>query len=158
MFGRWSGEVLEGSPPAELVLSSASPAGPSCRSRTVDLPSAAPFRFAIQARPSGRHQWRRGARRRGVGRPGPEGAGPGYSALTVSDHLDDQYAITPAIMAAADATTKLRVGSLVFDNDYRHPVVLAKEAATIDLLSGGRVEFGLGAGWMTTDYEQAGIP
>jgi probable F420-dependent oxidoreductase len=50
------------------------------------------------------------------------------------------------------------VGALVFDNDYKHPVVLAKEIATIDVLSGGRVEFGLGAGWMTTDYEQSGIP
>ena len=61
-------------------------------------------------------------------------------------------------MAAADATTKLRVGSLVFDNDYRHPVVLAKEAATLDLLSDGRLDFGLGAGWMASDYEQTGIP
>jgi probable F420-dependent oxidoreductase len=78
--------------------------------------------------------------------------------LTVSDHLDDQYAITPALMAAADATTTLRVGSLTYCNDYRHPVVLAKEAATIDVLSDGRFEFGLGAGWMTTDYDQAGIP
>ena len=81
----------------------------------------------------------------------------GYSVLTVADHLDDQYATTPALMAAADATTTLRVGSLTYCNDYRHPVVLAKEAATIDLLSGGRFEFGLGAGWMTTDYEQSGI-
>ena len=77
--------------------------------------------------------------------------------LTVSDHLDDQYAITPALMAAADATTELRIGSLTYCNDYHHPVVLAKEAATLDLLSGGRLEFGLGAGWMTTDYEQSGI-
>ena len=84
--------------------------------------------------------------------------GLGYSALTVSDHFDDQYAITPALMAAADATTTLRIGSLTYGNDYRHPVVLAKEAATLDLLSGGRFELGLGAGWMTTDYAQAGIP
>ena len=61
-------------------------------------------------------------------------------------------------MSAADATSKLRVGSLVFDNDYRHPVVLAKEAATLDLLSDGRLDFGLGAGWMASDYEQTGIP
>jgi probable F420-dependent oxidoreductase len=61
-------------------------------------------------------------------------------------------------MAAADATTTLRIGSLVFANDYRHPVVLAKEAATLDLLSDGRFELGIGAGWMTADYEQAGIP
>ena len=84
--------------------------------------------------------------------------GLGYAVLTVSDHFDDQFAITPALMAAADATTSLQVGSLTYCNDYRHPVVVAKEAATIDVLSDGRFELGLGAGWMTTDYEQAGIP
>jgi probable F420-dependent oxidoreductase len=82
----------------------------------------------------------------------------GYATLTVSDHLDDQYAITPALMAAADATTSLRIGSLTYCNDYRHPVVLAKEGATLDLLSDGRFEFGLGAGWMTSDYHESGIP
>ena len=81
----------------------------------------------------------------------------GYAALTVADHLDDQLATVPALMAAADATTTLRVGALVFCNDYRHPVVLAKEAATLDVLSGGRLDLGIGAGWMTTDYEQSGI-
>ena len=55
-------------------------------------------------------------------------------------------------------TDTLTVGSLVLDNDYRHPVVLAKELATMDVLSDGRLEIGLGAGWMVTDYEQAGIP
>ena len=55
------------------------------------------------------------------------------------------------------ATTTLRLGSLVFGNDYRHPVVLAKEAATLDVLSEGRFELSLGAGWMKTDYEEAGI-
>src|SRR5277367_6189137 len=62
------------------------------------------------------------------------------------------------MMSAADATSTLRVGSLVLDNDYRHAVVLAKEAATIDMLSEGRLEFGFGAGWMATDYQQSGIP
>jgi probable F420-dependent oxidoreductase len=61
-------------------------------------------------------------------------------------------------MAAADVTTTLRVGSMVLANDYRHPVVLAKEAATLDLLTGGRFDLGIGAGWMTTDYEAAGLP
>jgi probable F420-dependent oxidoreductase len=82
----------------------------------------------------------------------------GCSTLFLPDHFGDQLAPVPAMMAAADATTSLRVGALVFDNDYKHPVVLAKEMATIDVLSGGRVEFGLGAGWMNTDYEQSGIP
>ena len=63
-----------------------------------------------------------------------------------------------ALTVAAEATTTLRVGTLVLDNDFRHPVVLAKEAATLDVVTGGRFELGMGAGWMTTDYEQSGIP
>lgn len=82
----------------------------------------------------------------------------GWSTLTVSDHLDDQLAPIPAAMAAAAATTTLRVGTMVLANDYRHPVMVAKEAATLDRLSGGRFELGIGAGWMTVDYEAAGIP
>ncbi|MEN3272024.1 MAG: hypothetical protein V7636_785 [Actinomycetota bacterium] len=82
----------------------------------------------------------------------------GYSTLFLPDHFGGQLAPVPAMMAAADATTDLRVGCLVFDNDYRHPVVLAKEIATLDVLSGGRVELGIGAGWMNSDYEQSGIP
>jgi probable F420-dependent oxidoreductase len=82
----------------------------------------------------------------------------GYATLTMPDHFGDQLAPVPALMAAAAATTSLRIGTLVFDNDYKHPLVLAKEAATLDLLSDGRLELGLGAGWMRTDYEQSGIP
>src|SRR3954463_13067962 len=72
----------------------------------------------------------------------------GFSTLFLPDHFGDQLAPVPALMAAAAATTTLRVGALVFDNDYKHPLVLAKELATIDRLSGGRLEVGLGAGWM----------
>jgi len=108
-----------------------------------------PFRFGVQASGADtRSAWVELARRV---------EGHGYSTLTMPDHLNEQLAPVPALMAAADATTTLRIGTLVFANDYRHPVVLAKEAATIDVLSGGRFELGLGAGWMTTDYEQAGI-
>ena len=82
----------------------------------------------------------------------------GYSTLYLPDHFTDQLGPLAALMSAADATSRLRVGSLVFDNDYRHPVVLAKEAATIDLLSDGRLDLGLGAGWMASDYEHAGMP
>jgi len=82
----------------------------------------------------------------------------GYEVLTMPDHFTDQLAPIPALMAAASATTSLHVGALVFDNDYKHPVVLAKELATIDLLSEGRLEIGLGAGWMISDYEEAGMP
>jgi probable F420-dependent oxidoreductase len=82
----------------------------------------------------------------------------GYDTLFLPDHFGDQLAPVPALQAAADATTTLKVGALVFDNDYKHPVVLAKEMATMDVLSGGRVEFGIGAGWMKSDYDQSGIP
>ena len=74
------------------------------------------------------------------------------------DHFTDQLAPLPALQAILDATTTLRAGALVFDNDYKHPLVLAKELATMDVLSDGRIDIGLGAGWMTSDYEQAGIP
>src|ERR1700684_1208045 len=73
------------------------------------------------------------------------------------DHLGEQWAPLIALTVAAEATTTLRVGTLVLDNDFRNPVILAKEAATLDLLSEGRLELGLGAGWMRDDYEQSGI-
>lgn len=83
----------------------------------------------------------------------------GYSTLAMPDHfVNEEWAPVPAMAAAAAATTTLRLGSLVFDNDYKHPVVLAKEAATLDVLSDGRLEFGLGAGWQRTDYEASGMP
>jgi probable F420-dependent oxidoreductase len=81
----------------------------------------------------------------------------GYSALLMPDHFGDQLAPVPALAAVAGATTSLRMGSLVFGNDYRHPLVLAKEAATLDVLSEGRFELSLGAGWMRTDYDESGI-
>ncbi|MDQ1480136.1 MAG: hypothetical protein QOI44_997 [Actinomycetota bacterium] len=81
----------------------------------------------------------------------------GFSTLMLRDHFDQQLAPIVAMTAAACATETLRVGCLVFANDYRHPLVLAKELLTLDRLSGGRVEVGLGAGWMGSDYEQAGI-
>lgn len=83
--------------------------------------------------------------------------GMGYSTLYVPDHLDEQWAPMIACAIAAEATTTLRVGTLVLDNDFRHPVVAAKEAATLDVATGGRFEFGIGAGWMTDDYDRSGI-
>jgi probable F420-dependent oxidoreductase len=83
----------------------------------------------------------------------------GYSSFYVPDHfVDHALAPFPAMMAAAAATETLRVGTLVLGNDYRHPVVVANDAATVDLLSDGRLELGLGAGWMTADYERGGWP
>lgn len=81
----------------------------------------------------------------------------GYSTLFVPDHFGDQLGPAPALTAAAAATTDLRVGPLVLDNDYRHPVVTAKDMASVDLLSGGRLELGIGAGWMATDYDESGM-
>jgi probable F420-dependent oxidoreductase len=108
------------------------------------------FRFGVQfATTTSADAWRASARR---------AEELGYSTLFVPDHFGDLVGPVPALMAAADATTTLRVGTLVFDNDYYHPVVLARDVATLDLLSGGRVELGLGAGWLATDYEQSGIP
>ncbi|WP_219942952.1 TIGR03621 family F420-dependent LLM class oxidoreductase [Iamia sp. SCSIO 61187] len=117
----------------------------------VPLPDPKPFRFGVQCSSPpemDKASWTALARRL---------EGIGAYRMTVSDHLDDQLAPIAALMAAADATTTLRVGALVFCNDFRHPAVLAKEAATLDILSEGRFELGLGAGWMTTDYEHAGI-
>jgi probable F420-dependent oxidoreductase len=81
----------------------------------------------------------------------------GYSTLTVPDHLGDFFAPMPALISAAEATKNLRVGANVLNNDFRHPVVVAREAATIDLLTEGRLQLGLGAGHMQSEYEQAGL-
>ena len=81
----------------------------------------------------------------------------GYSAVVMTDHFDDRHGPLVAMTAVALATTSLRVGTLVLANDYRHPAVLAKELASLDQISGGRLEIGIGAGWMASDYEQAGI-
>jgi probable F420-dependent oxidoreductase len=113
------------------------------------MTSARPFRFGIQASNAGsRAEWVDLAKRT---------EDHGFDVLTMPDHFGDQLAPLPAMMTAADVTTALRVCALVFDNDYKHPVVLAKELATMDLLSDGRMEIGLGAGWMRSDYDQSGI-
>jgi probable F420-dependent oxidoreductase len=109
-----------------------------------------PFRFGVtQSRATSAKDWRDSARRIEA---------LGYSSLTIADHFPERLAIVPALMAAADATERLKVASWVFCNDFRHPAVLYKEAATIDLLSGGRLELGIGAGWLKDEYDSAGIP
>ncbi len=81
----------------------------------------------------------------------------GFSTLFMPDHFGEQFAPISALTAAAMVTDTLNVGALVFDNDYRHPVILAKEAATMHVLTDGRTEFGIGAGWMRTDYDASGM-
>jgi len=82
----------------------------------------------------------------------------GYHTLVMPDHFGARFALAPALVLAAEATNKLRVGSLVYDNDFRHPALLAQEVASIDLLTEGRFEFGLGAGWLKSEYDAAGVP
>src|SRR3990172_6160523 len=81
----------------------------------------------------------------------------GYSGFVLSDHLLAQLSPLPALALIAGATERLRVGTFVLNNDLRHPALLASELATIDLLSDGRLEVGLGAGWNRTEYDESGI-
>jgi probable F420-dependent oxidoreductase len=86
----------------------------------------------------------------------------GYSTLLIRDHLvpdyfGEQYAPLVALASAAAATSRIGLGTMVLANDFRHPAMLAKEAATLDLLSGGRLELGLGAGWLRSEYDAAGL-
>jgi probable F420-dependent oxidoreductase len=83
----------------------------------------------------------------------------GYATVSISDHFTRGWVMEPvvAMTAAAEATDRLRVLSLVLGNDYRHPVLVHKAMATLDVLSEGRVEVGLGAGWLQSDYQAAGL-
>ena len=108
-----------------------------------------PFRFGVSVGDAPtRRAWTDKARR---------AEALGYDTLLVADHLVDVLAPIPALVAAADATTEVRVGSLVLANDFRHPVLVAREAATADLLTDGRFELGLGAGHMRSEYDEVGI-
>ncbi|HEX7733582.1 MAG TPA: TIGR03621 family F420-dependent LLM class oxidoreductase [Ktedonobacteraceae bacterium] len=109
-----------------------------------------PFRFGVitESAPS-REQWMTLVRKT---------EDLGYATFLLADHFVNEFPPLAALMAAADATKTLRVGSFVFDNDFRHPALLAKEVATLDLLSSGRFELGIGAGWHRPEYEQTGLP
>src|SRR5688572_19483996 len=81
----------------------------------------------------------------------------GYSTYLIADHLQDQAGPVPALATVAAVTSHLRIGTIVFNNDLRHPAVLAQDLATLDLLSEGRLEIGLGAGWNVDEYTRAGL-
>jgi probable F420-dependent oxidoreductase len=118
------------------------------------MSSARPFRFGIQVAndpgdiPS-RAAWVSLARR---------AEDLGYSTFLMADHFVNEYLPIAALMFVADATKTLRIGSCVFDNNYRHPALLAKEVAALDQFSGGRFELGLGAGALQIDYYHSGLP
>ncbi len=111
-------------------------------------PMPRPFRFGVQVSSLPQPGWQERVRRIEA---------LGYSSLFCPDHFGPQWDPVALLAAAASVTESLKVGSLVYDVDYRHPVILAKAAATVQILSGGRHEFGIGAGWMKSDYEEAGL-
>jgi probable F420-dependent oxidoreductase len=108
-----------------------------------------PFRFGVQVQDFPAGKWAEEVRRIEA---------LGYSSIFCPDHFTSQWDPLTTISAVAAVTERVNVGTLVCDVDYRHPVIYAKAAATLQLISGGRLEFGLGAGWMKTDYEEAGLP
>jgi probable F420-dependent oxidoreductase len=117
--------------------------------RTMTKPR--PFRFGVQiAAAESRRHWQEKAR---------TAEGLGYDVLQIPDHFGGQFAVGPALAVAAAATARLRIGTLVLQNDLRHPALLAKEAATLDVLSDGRFELGIGAGGsFPPDFAWTGIP
>lgn len=109
-----------------------------------------PFRFGVQSRSAGpRDPWLETVRRIEA---------LGYDSLSWPDHFVRGFEPVAAMAAAAIATERLRLSGFVFDNDFRHPVVLAMSAGSIDILSNGRLELGIGAGWLKEEYDLSGIP
>ena len=113
--------------------------------------SIRPIRFATQSggAPNGQEWVERAKRLEALG----------YDTLAMPDHMiGGAWAAMPALAVAATVTQKLRVGTLVIDNDFRNPTVFARECATVDVLTNGRFELGIGAGWLDRDYQSTGIP
>jgi probable F420-dependent oxidoreductase len=107
------------------------------------------FRFGVTGRGTNMRQWREFA---------VKAEALGYAVLVLPDHFSQQLAPLPALAAAAQVTSTLRFGTLVLDNDFRHPAAMAKEAATVDVLTDGRFELGIGTGSQPADNEHTGIP
>src|SRR5260370_6393899 len=119
------------------------------RGRCERIEEMKPFRFGVTVgRAGSRAQWVEKARKI---------EDLGYDVLTVPDHLTDLFAPMPAVLSAADATQHLRGGTNVLNNDFRHPALVAREAATGDLLTDGRLQLGLGAGNLRSEYDHAGV-
>ena len=136
----------------ELAADAAQEVARSARRRRASgAPLSRPFRFGVSIADA--------ARPRGLAGAGAEGRGARLrrAARRGPPHRFAWRPI-PALVAAADATTTLRVGSFVLANDFRHPALVAREAATVDLLTDGRFELGLGAGHMRSEYDEVGIP
>ena len=108
-----------------------------------------PFRFGVQIAKLPPATWQADAQRIEA---------MGFDTIFLPDHFSTQWDPTTALAGIAAVTDRIKVGALVYDVDYRHPVVFAKAAATLHLMSGGRHEFGIGAGWMESDYVEAGLP
>jgi probable F420-dependent oxidoreductase len=106
------------------------------------------FRFGVNSVTTSRAEWEDTARK---------AEALGYDTLIAQDHFGNQLAPVPSLVAAAAVTSHLRLATLVLDNDFRHPALLAKEAATLDVLTEGRFELGLGAGWLQADYTRTGL-
>jgi probable F420-dependent oxidoreductase len=108
-----------------------------------------PFQFMAEARdplPAGE-----------LGERARRAEGLGYHALVIPDHVLDQLSPIPAMAVIAAATARLRVGAFVFNNDLRHPAVLAQDLASLDVLSEGRLDVAIGAGWNVAEYDAVGI-
>jgi probable F420-dependent oxidoreductase len=113
------------------------------------VPTVRPFRFGVSiATATDRRNWQAKARRT---------ESMGFDVFLVADHLAELFPPLAALCSAADATERLRVGTLVVNNDFRHPVLLAREAATVDLLTDGGLELGIGAGHMKHEYDEIGL-
>lgn len=82
----------------------------------------------------------------------------GIDVLVIPDHLIEQLAPVPFMATVAAATERLRIGTFVLNNDLRHPAVLAQDLASLDVLSDGRLEIGIGAGWNVPEYRAIGLP
>ena len=111
--------------------------------------TARPFRFGLQvAQAASRREWKEQARR---------AEDFGFDTVVIGDHIEQAFSPMVALTTMAEATDQLRVGTLTLNNDFRHPSLLAREAATIDLLTDGRLELGLGAGHSAPEYAEIGL-